>query len=73
MALARNMISAISRQDDRVRKRLERQVQNSDEEDIGQLVDDLRRGGTDLGAGDANAVADVLLARHPDAKWPSDL
>jgi len=64
---------AISRQDDRNRKRADRAVADDDEEFIGQLVDDLRNGESSLNQGDAAAVVQTLLERHPDAKLPQEL
>jgi len=63
------MERAISRQDERVRKRAERAGNSADEDNIGQLVDDLRSGNTFLPPKAAEEVADVL-ERHPEAKWP---
>lgn len=72
-ALANVVQRSISRQDDRVRKRLERQVHEGDEDDLGQLVRNLRNGETLLPRDTAEAVAEEILERHPEAKWPSDL
>jgi len=69
----REILDAIRRQDDRLRKRAERQVGEDDEEFIGQLVEDLRDGQTGLSQGTADRVAQTLLDRHPDAKLPEEL
>jgi len=69
----REIMDAIRRQDDRLRKRAERQVSEDDEEFIGQLVEDLRDGNTGLSPGTAESVAQTLLERHPGAKLPEDL
>jgi len=69
----REILDAIRRQDDRLRKRAERQVSEDDEDMIGQLVDDLRDGNTILPKSTADHVASELLARHPGARLPEEL
>lgn len=58
---------AISRQDDRLRKRAERAVEEDDEDHLGQIADGLREFGT------LSPEGDSLMARHPDARRPEEL
>lgn len=56
---------AIHRQDDRIRKRIERTAQDDDEEHIKELLDKVR---TEYEDG-----LDDVLARHPLARRPDEL
>ena len=69
----REMLEAIRRQDDRLRKRAGKQLETDDEEMIGHLVADLRDGETFLPQDTADGVASELMRRHPDAKLPEEL
>ena len=61
----REMLEAIRRQDDRLRKRAGKQLETDDEEMIGHLVADLRDGETFLPQDTADGVAGELMRRHP--------
>jgi len=61
---------SISRQDDRLRKRAEREVAEDDEDNLGQIADGLRAFGETSPL--AGTPADVL-ERHPDARRPEEL
>lgn len=65
--------AAITRQDDRLRKRAERQVLEADEDDIGQLVDGIRRRAERGDLADADDDYAELRARYPDARLPEEL
>jgi len=58
---------AISRQDDRLRKRAERAVAEDDEDNLGQIADGLRAIGIEPNEEDS------LMARHPGARLPEEL
>jgi len=69
----REILDAIRRQDDRLRKRAERQVGEDDEDMIGHLVADLRDGETFLPQDTADGLAEELRRRHPNARLPEEL
>lgn len=58
----------IHRQDDRIRRRVERQVADEDSDNIGSLVDTVRAAATENLGGDSGS----LQARYPDARKLSD-
>ena len=64
---------AISRQDDRIRRRLERASQTSDEDMVEQLVDGIRDGYERGGVPAADDAYVSIRERYPDARLPEEL
>lgn len=56
---------AISRQDDRIRRRLERQVETNDQDELEQIAHGIRGGGV--------LEESSLRDRYPDARLPEEL
>lgn len=67
-AVARTMQDEVRRQDDRIRRRVERQGENEDSDRIGTLVDVIRAEAEKFPGEDLSD----LLDRHPDARSVAD-